>query len=418
MALFRYEAVDSKGRVLRGAMNARSESEVADNLTSKGYGVRFIQSTNPRQSSSSHQASASSQSRRTAPTSVPISVRSVVPLASLAAFFRQLSILLKSGISVHQALSDITATSRQRKLRAALPVMRDSVQSGNSLSSAMAAYPGIFPVWTTACVWAGELSGSLDIALEQVADDLEREAKDARFGSIWWIITKLTILLAVTFLPLFDLSKVITPAIGANQLDPVGDILIPTLYRLIKWLIVAGFFGVAFLGWTEIKRIPALRSALDAVLLCVPVWGKLHKYRSLNRFLRSMDMMYAAGIPPTTAWDAASLTAPNNAVAQKLKQSASAGGSTESASNRFAAAGLFDSDDIGMAAAGERSGRLPDAFAQLARTYNDRAAAQKSMGRIWSTSAFISFQIAISGLLMIIMTYSYFKSIFGIAGGI
>ena len=43
MALFRYEAVDSKGRVLRGVMNARSESEVADNLTSKGDGVGYTQ---------------------------------------------------------------------------------------------------------------------------------------------------------------------------------------------------------------------------------------------------------------------------------------------------------------------------------------------------------------------------------------
>ncbi|MGI6296734.1 MAG: type II secretion system F family protein [Armatimonadota bacterium] len=421
MALFRYEATDKNGRVVRGAMDARDESQVANNLVKMGYSVQTIRSTAPRPASTATQAPAvASRATRTA-TATPVSVRSAVPLASLAMFFRQLASLVKSGQPVYQSLSDILKHTRQRHLRRVLPEMCSAVQSGRSLSAAMAAYPGIFPAWTVASLWTGELSGTLEIAIEEVADDLEAEAKDARYGSIWWGITKLTVVFGLLTVPLCDLSKILSPLLSMESpsQNALSLVVASIISSLIKWLPIAVGVGVAFLVWTAIKRIPSVRAALDEALLIVPVWGKLHKYRSVSRFLRAMDRLYAAGVSPDTAWIAASLTAHNYAVARRLKAVAPQAGASEGPSARLNAAGLFENDDIGLTVAGERSGNLPNAFSQLARIYQDRAGQQKTLGKTFSISAFITFQIAVSGILTILLAYSYFnKLLFGAAGGL
>lgn len=419
MGLFRYEAVDKTGRVLHGAMNARDELEVTDNLGRMGY---TVQSVYPADASRGAQAPAVQAAVASASTVVsasrtPVSVRSVVPLSTLTSFFRQVSTLVKSGIPLYQSFVDMSAMARNRHLCRVLPHMRDAIQSGQKLSGAMAAHPEVFPVWTTASVWAGELAGKLDIALEEVADELEKEASDARFASIWWVITKLTIISCVFILPLCDLSKVLGPTLNpTNGKDALTEVIAVVVGIILKWTPLAIGLGLLFVGWTAAKRIPSVRAALDSMLLYVPVWGNLHKYRSLARFLHVLDGLYAAGISPGTAWDAASLTARNNEIARRLKQSRLTLTGVERAADLFGASGAFESDDMGMAAAGEKAGRLPEALAQIARIYDDRAAHLKSVGRMWSVSFFITSQLIVSGIATIIMTYSYFNKLFAGAG--
>lgn len=421
MGLFRYEATDKNGRVVRGAMSARDETQVAGNLAKMGYSVQAIQSTGSRPVPAATQPPPAAASVPRTVAAVPVSVRSAVPIAGLAMFFRQLSTLIKSGQPVYQSLTDILTNTRQRHIRRILPEMCGAVQSGRSLSAVMAAYPGIFPAWTVALLWTGELSGTLEIAVEEVADDLEAEAKDARFGSLWWIITKLTVILGILMIPLCDFSKVLSPllSVNSNSAGVLPAVVASIISTLIKWLPITLGVGAAFIAWTYAKRIPSVRAALDEALLIVPVWGKLHKYRSLSRFLRAMDRLYAAGVSPDTAWNAAGLTAFNHAVARRLKAVAPPTGVADGLSGRINAIGLFDNDDIGMIVAGERSGNLPGTFAQLARIYQDRADQQKSAGRAFSVSAFIAFQLAVSGLAMILMVYSYFnKLLFALPGGL
>jgi type IV pilus assembly protein PilC len=418
MGLFRYEAVDKTGRVLHGAMSARDELQVSDNLAKMGYSVQAIHPADAARSAQGTgvQAPAASVAPVASATAAPVSVRSVVPLATLSSFFRQMSTLVKSGIPLYQSLSDMIPMARNKHLRSALPRMRDAIQSGQKLSGAMAAHPGVFPVWATASVWAGELAGNLDIALEEVATDLEKEASDARYGSIWWVLTKLTVVSCVFILPLCDLSKVLAPTLSPNSSNTLAEVMAVVAGIILRWTPLAIGVGLLFVAWTAVKRIPSVRSALDSMILYVPVWGKLHKYRSLARFLHVLDGLHAAGISPGTAWDAASLTARNNEIARRLRQSRQRLTGVERAADLFGASGAFESDDVGMASAGEKAGRLPEALEQLARIYDDRAAHQKSVGRMWSVSFFITSQIIVSGIATIIMTYSYFNKFTSGAG--
>jgi len=406
MGLFRYEAVDKAGRVLHGAMDASDERQVADRLTKMGYSARAVYPANQSrtvQTAVARPQPTSSATPAAAPPGAPVSVRSAVPLSTLAAFFRQLSTLVKSGIPLHQSFVDLAAFTRQKHLARVLPRMRDAVQSGQKLSGAMAAHPGVFPVWATASVWAGEMSGKLEIALEEVAFELEREASDTRAGGLWWFITKLTIVSCVIILPLCDVSS------WLNTMNTsLTDIITRVTAITLRWTPLAIAVTALFIAWTSIKRVPSVRLALDGILVHVPVWGNLHKYRGLARFLHVLDMLYTAGISPGTAWDAASLTVKNNDIARKLKAARVRHPNVERAADLFQSSGVFAMEDVGMAEVGEKSGRLPESLGQLSRIYEERADHSRAIGRAWSISLLITSQIAVSGIATIIMVYSYF----------
>ncbi len=213
MGLFRYEAVDKTGRVLHGAMDASDERQVAGKLAAMGYQARAVYPAGGAPQTTVQTAAARVAQPAAPPTrGVPVSVKSCVSMRSLAAFFRQLATLVRSGISVYQAFVDLSTVTHNRRLRMACGEMATAVQGGQKLSGAMAKYPHIFPVHATASVWAGELCGNVDIALEEVAADLEREASETTFGMIGWGITKADAVFCLFAFPFFDMKKILNAA--------------------------------------------------------------------------------------------------------------------------------------------------------------------------------------------------------------
>jgi type IV pilus assembly protein PilC len=273
-------------------------------------------------------------------------------------------------------------------------------------------FPELFPAHTIASVWSGEISGKLDVILEDLATDMEREASDTRYGRIGWGLTKITLIGMIVTLPMFNMGTILAPVV--NESPQAGT---PQGYAasfLSVWMRQIFGIGVpialaviaSWLIWGRIKRIPAVRRALDGMLLHVPVWGNVHRCRSMARFLTLLDHLYSAGISPFVAWDAACIGPRNSAIAEKLKlarRESSAVGIADMA----ALSGIFDPEDMGLIAAGEKTGQVPDSLSKLTEIYLDRAESARKVGKMWSISQLILFQIVVSGVALIVVAKSY-----------
>ncbi len=405
MGLFRYEAVDKSGKVLRGVMNASSEQQVARKLTAMGYSTRGVYAaggSQPATAAPARTAAAPTAARPatgmqkvTLASGVPVSIRSKVPASQLASYFRQLSTLVKSGMTVHQAFSEMAQVVRNPRLRRTLVTSQEAAQSGRSFSSAMAEYPDVFPVHTVASVWAGELAGRLEIALDEVASDLELEASEIRYGRIGWGIAKIHLIALIVLIPISNVVGLLLPALEdalkAGERSTWQQVLRSVWSNYVHnmlWKTMLGIVAciVLWLVWGQVKRIPWVKRMLDGALLMVPLWGRLHKDRALARFLHVMDGLYAAGLSPGQAWDAASLTVRNSALAERLRLARSRLSPTVSVVELFTASGVFPVDEIGMAASGEKTGRVPDVLSQMSAIYADKAAAGKTRNRVISVT--------------------------------
>lgn len=394
-------------------MDARDEQAVTSRLADMGYSARAIYPagmSGATQKVAVQQAPAVAASApRAVPAGAPVSVKSCVPAGTLAAFFRQVATLVTSGVPLYQSFVDLQAVTRNRRLKMALGEMQQSLQSGGKLSSALAKYPHIFPVWATASVWAGELNGNVDRALEEVATEIEREASDTRFGWIGWGLTKLTTVVLIATFPLFlGFGKFLTAGMTSQNTTEAQDKMVRLLVSLLLSALPFAIVSiVSFMAWGRAKHVPAVRRTLDGLIVHVPLWGKLHRYRANARFLHVLDTLYAAGISPSQAWEAASLTVRNNEIASRLTRTRAEGPNVERVADMLQIAGTFEGEDIGMAMAGEKAGRLPEALGNLAATYEDKANGLKTWGRIVSVHAVIMTQLLIGAALVVMMAVSY-----------
>jgi len=428
MGLFRYEAVDKTGRVLHGAIDARDEAQVADKLAKQGYSVRAAYpagvagATGGTQKVPVQQALGAPAAGRggiqsvTVASGVPVSIKPGVPLPVLARFFRHMATLVKSGMPLGQALNDMIPVVHNGRLRDILGRMRESTQGGQKLSGLMAEYPGVFPVHTIASIWAGELSGRLEIALDEVAEDLEQEAKDTRFGRIGWVLTKINWIFFIICIPIANITALLTPVLK-TCLDNHGEVSTGEVLKLVWasymrqafWPTVFAClaFGAFWIAWGYVKRVPIARYTLDKWLLGAPFWGEFHRNRAKARFLHVMDGLVAAGISPDAAWDAASLTPRNSCVAERLRAARARLGTGVGVSQLLAASGVFDAEDIGLLQSGEKAGTVPQVLANLSRDYDGRIASMRTAGKATSTTIMVVFGLLLGVYIMIRLWSSY-----------
>ena len=416
MGLFRYEAVDNTGKVVHGVMDAASEQHVTQKLGAMGYTARAVYTAGGQPASASTTAmpaaaaqpstprAAGGMAKVTLPNGVPVSIKSKVSANSLAVFFRQLATLVRAGQPLYQASTQIRVSNR--KITAALPVMQERIQSGQKLSSAMAEFPGLFPVHTIASVWCGELAGKLDIALDEIATDFEQEAKDTLWARVGWGLTKIFIIMFVFMVPFLDFNRMLGEVSGQG---------LPAVERYFTHGLLAALpYALGLLVWWEIwghiKRVPMVRYALDTMLLKVPIWGKVHRFAAMARFFQVMDSLTSAGIYPSTAWDAASLTPRNSAIAGRLRLVRGSAAPDTGMVGLLERSRVFEPDDLGTAAAGERSGALPEVMSNLNKSYSARSASQRVVGRSTAVILAMVFQgvLTILAFYMIVSTYGQY----------
>lgn len=405
MPVFRYEAADNTGKVLRGAMDAASEQDVAQKLTSMGYTMKAAAPAMPQKAAASAQAAAVARPSKSQ--SFPVTVQPVIPLSTLMRFYRQLATLVRSGMPLVQSLSDLETSTREGKLKRACADMRSRVQAGEALSAAMAKYPLLFPVHTVGLVWAGEQGGYLDIALDEAATILEEESKDNRWATIGWVFMNLNIASLILCIPTLNFSKILEIAVTSQGGAPVA-------LRAIWSLYVHGFMTMcvpAFIlwiggsiAWKHLKRVSSVRQMVDRMLLMVPGWGKLHRARARERFLKTLFQQYKAGVSLSQGWAAASMTVRNSEIASKLRDvehiMRSQGGNLQMA---FTQSGAFDVEDAGMIGSGERSGSVPEMLERMSSYQADIAARSKIKSRVIAVESMITILIVLTGVVVIAM---------------
>lgn len=426
MGLYRYEAVDKTGRVLHGAMNAGDEQAVSAKLADMGYSARAILpaggAPGKQQTLMQGAAVAPTPAVRggvqsvTVGSGIPVSIKSSVSLAELARFFRHMATLVRSGIPIGQALNDMVPVTRNGRLRNVLSRMRESTQGGGRLSGLMAEYPGIFPVHTTASVWTGELSGRLDVALDEIASDLEQEAGDTRFGRIGWGLTKINLIFLVICLPLCNLPALLAPALQGNldtggQMGATGSLklLLASYMQRAFWPTLFGCLALSasWIIWGYVKRVPNVRHALDSALLMAPFWGRYHRTKAQARFLHVMDGLTSAGIGIDTAWDAASLTAKNSAIAERLRAAPGVLGPNAGVSGLLSGSGVFEGEDVALMVSGEKSGTVPEVLGHLSQDQQQKLEAMRLSGRAKSTTIMVAVGLLLGVLVMVLFWKGY-----------
>lgn len=281
---------------------------------------------------------------------------------SLALVTRQLATLVAVA-PLEEALRTIAVQAEKPAVRNALMGVHSGVLEGYRLSDAMARQGRAFPPLYRAMVAAGEGSGALPSILERLADLLERDQQaqsKVTAALVYPAVLAATALLVVLALMTFVVPKVV------DQFESMGQTL-PLLTRLVIGtseairsyglvmllvLVVAGFMAARAL------RRPDIRMKADALMLRLPILGRLIRDLHAARLARTLSTMIASGLPILEGLQITAPTIHNHVLRQATVDMAEMireGGALSSAMRKVA---VFPPLLVYMTASGENSGRV------------------------------------------------------------
>jgi type IV pilus assembly protein PilC len=345
-----------------------------------------------------------------------------VKLKDLAVMARQLATMVAAGLSLLKALTILSEQTESKKLARTLSIVRTQVETGSSLSEALAKHDAIFPPLMIHLVRAGEVGGFLDQALESVAETFEKDVK--LMATIKSAMTYPVVVLFMAIVAMIGMIVFIVPVFKNMFADLGGELPLPT--QILVTLSENAVWGVPLLvvaavvfavWWSKNKRTDKVRAFVDPLKLKIPVFGQLFQKVAISRVTRNLGTMTRSGVPILQALAIVGDTSNNWVLEHALREVQDSVRSGRSISGPLSEHPVFPSMVVQMIAVGEDSGSLEQMLGKIADFYDDEV--QTTTEAL--TSLIEPLMIAVIGVLIggiIVSLYMPMFSIYGeISGG-
>lgn len=357
MPLFGYEAVDNKGRTLKGTIEADNEQLVLSKLHEQGLHVVRIEPQRERVS----------PLRRLRRAQKP-------KLQALVVFTRQFATMIDAGIPILRCLDILHNQTKDLALKQALDSIRKDVKSGMSLNEAMEKHPLVFSDLFVNMIRAAEVAGILDQILDRLATFLEKDlevrqkVKSAMMYPVMVLVFSFLVLVAI-FMFVLPKFKEIFASVNAEM--PAMTMMLFSISDFVVgyWWAMAGFaIGMLMVVRAYIRK-PKGRYQYDYLKLKLPIFGDLVLKLAVARFARTFGVLIASGVPLMRTLEIVGQTSGNRVLATAIENTRHSLREGQPLSTPFAATGLFPAMVIHMMDIGEESGRLSEMMVKIADFY-------------------------------------------------
>ena len=354
MALFAYRAVDADGRISTGNLDATNAIDLE--LRLKRLGLDLLTFEGVRRSTAARTRN--------------------VTRTELITFCFHLSQLLKAGVNIIEALTDLRDTVDNPGFRQVIASLLEDIGGGLKLSEAMANHAYCFDGVFVALVRAGEQSGQLTEVLDELTENLKWQdeiAAQAKKAMIYPVIV-LVVILGVVFV----LMTVLVPQLAATfkQLVPKlpreTEIMILVSDVFVRWwYLILGLPAVAIgVLWAVARTNEKVQRAMDEATLRLPVLGELRKKIILARFSTFFAMLYRAGISVLDCIHICEKIVGNRVMEEGLQRVGRSISEGQGISQAFTATKLFPPLVLRMLRVGESTGALDSALLNVSYFYN------------------------------------------------
>jgi type IV pilus assembly protein PilC len=358
VASYAYTAINAAGAELAGEIHARDAGAAAEALRVRG--LLPVELTERSQADGGLRKAV----RR-------------VKARSLQVFSRQFATMIESGLNVVAALAILEEQTEDKNLAIVIGEVRGDVEGGLLLSEAMSRHPQVFSNLYIAMVEAGEAAGILDIVLDRVAHQIEKELKIKRRvkGAMVYPLT----VLAFAFLVLTGLLMFLVPIFVQIFEDLGGDL--PMLTKLVVkasdvvrgyWFIV--FPAMALIIWLFFrwKKTEYGRRAWDRFRVRIPfgIGGVVRKI-GMARFSRTLSSLVGAGVDIIRALEITGQTAGNSLIEDAVVEVRERVHQGASIAQPLSEAPIFPPMVAHMVRVGEETGELEKMLGKIADFYED-----------------------------------------------
>jgi len=363
--IFDYKGRSSRGgELVQGSLEGADSGVIADQLLNTG-----ITPTEIRISRNSRTTQAQEQTLWQR-----LSQKQTVDPLELMLFSRQMYTLLKAGVPIMRALAGLQESSRNPAFTAMLQDLRESLDSGRELSTAMRHHPKIFSPFYLSMVQVGEMTGMLDQTFLRLYEHLEFE-KDMRerikSAVRYPMFVVIAMAIALVIVNIFVIPAFAKVFAGFHTELPLMTRLLMGFsnFMVNSWpLLLALLIGavVAFRAW--INTVEG-RYKWDRLKLHLPIAGEIIMKGTLSRFSRSLALSFKSGIPIVQALNTVGMVVDNEYMRSKIEQMRDGVERGESILRTANATGVFNATVLQMIAVGEETGDMDGLMFEVAGMY-------------------------------------------------
>lgn len=282
MRRFNYKAKDkSTGKAIKGNIQAEDEQAAGRLLVEQGYVPDSITEEGAN---------------------LP-SLLNRVTNKDRITFTRQLATLIGAGLPLASSLRTVADQTQSKRMKAIVEEILANVEAGKTLHESFSQYPDTFNGVYLALIKAGEASGTLDLALQRLANQEEKNA--AMLSKIRGALVYPGIILVVIIAVLAFMMIMVVPQVEGlyedmgKELPVLTQVLvsISNFFGDFWWAVALVLLAIAGACWYAVKRTPGGRKAMDSFKIHVPIFGGLFRKLYVSRFARTAEMMLSTGVP-------------------------------------------------------------------------------------------------------------------------
>jgi type IV pilus assembly protein PilC len=355
MPVYDYKGKTLGGKQVQGELKAKNKAELE----------RFLRS---------NKILATSISKK--PSQIKIQIGSGIKKVDISRFTRQFATMISAGLPMVQCLEIMATQMESPEFRRIVNEVKESVQSGSTLSEALGKHKKAFDDLYVNMVEAGEVGGALDTILVRLAlyrekaDRLVRKVK----GALVYPIVVMVVAIGVTFAMLRFIVPVFAKmfqGLNAELPGPTKAVLgISNFLQQNNLLIVFGLISIV-VAYKLIVRQPNGRMMVDTYKLKLPLLGDLIRKSSISRFTRTLATLLSSGVSILDALNITARTSGNMVLQKAIKQAMISIAEGETITAPLKDCGVFPPMVTQMISVGEKTGGLDDMLTKIADFYDE-----------------------------------------------
>lgn len=398
MPNFKYVAKDRTGKTFGASLDAKDRAAAVDALRKKDLVIISVIEEAPKKGLSLAIFGGGKK----------------IKLDDVAMFARQLATMVDAGITLVAALDILGEQMDNKAFGAVILTVRNDVETGSSLSAALAKHKKVFSPLFVNMVRAGESSGMLDDILERLSQYLEKTSslqKKVQSAMIYPAIVSsmaigITLILLLKVVPIF---KDIFSGFGARLPTPTL-VLINISNTLQKYflLVVLCIIGMVFLLRKYLNTEKG-RINFDGFTLNVPIFGPLLQKVAISKFSRTLSTLVKSGVPILSALEIVGKTSGNKMVEMAVEEVRKNVREGEGIAAPLAKSKIFPTMMTRMVSVGEQSGELEKMLSKIADFYDDQVNIAVSGLTSMIEPLIIAFLGIVIGSVVIAMFLPIFK---------
>jgi type IV pilus assembly protein PilC len=426
MPSFKYSAIGSDGRTIRGSLDAADQNALVDELRKRSLTpLRVEERVGANRAGRKERSAPSAQRAAKVSDKGPkqgfmkmdITFGGVKPGVrkkdEVVIFTRQLATMIGAGIPMLESLEILREQASSKQFRLLLAAVLDDVRSGKDLSTAFSRWQKVFSDVYVSMIKAGEASGQLDDILLRLADYMEatqRLKRDIK-SAMTYPVVSLVMILGITGFLMISIVPKFKEVFASMDIELPGlttAVLAASDFCQAHWGMILAGLVLLFALVSVYKRTDKGNYQWDWLMLHLPVFGDLFQKVGLSRFAKTFSTMLKSGVPILGALEIVADTSGNRIISDAVLASRENVRQGEGLSGPLSESPVFPPMVTRMVGIGEKTGSLEQLLEKISEFYDDQVRATVKQ----LTSLIEPIMIAIMGIVVGTICLSVFLPIF------